>query len=80
MAESSWESTNVGFSTIALVCTILEIAKLATEKLTPFAMLVSCVIKQTLALAMLSLDITAHITQIDYEYAIVGLSLDCGFL
>ncbi|KAK5662573.1 hypothetical protein OQA88_8486 [Cercophora sp. LCS_1] len=78
--EIVWESTNVGFSTLALICTIIEISKMATETLTPFAMLCTHVLKLTLAFAMLSLDITVHIQGVDHNYSIVGLALDCAFL
>jgi len=80
MVEIVWESTNVGFSTVALVCTIWEIAKLATDSLTPFAMVCTHVLKFTVAFAMLGLDITVYLSQTDHAYSIVGLALDCGFL
>ncbi|KAK0725336.1 hypothetical protein B0H67DRAFT_598617 [Lasiosphaeris hirsuta] len=84
MVEIVWEATNVAFSTLALILTILEIAKTATEALTPFAMLCTHVLKLTLAFAMLGLDVTVNVqgtgTGSDKDYAIVGLALDCGFL
>ncbi|KAK0611583.1 hypothetical protein B0T14DRAFT_331928 [Immersiella caudata] len=78
--EIVWESTNVAFSTLALVLTIVEIAKLATESLTPFAMVCTHVLKLTLAFAMLGLDITVYLSRTDHQYSIIGLALDCGFL
>lgn len=78
--RNSWESTNVAFSTLALVCTLTEIAKTAAETLTPFAMVCTHILKLTLALAMLALDIVVHIQGLDHEYSSVGLALDCAFL
>ncbi|KAK0749848.1 hypothetical protein B0T18DRAFT_323155 [Schizothecium vesticola] len=80
MVEIVWESTNVAFSTLALVCTMTEIAKAAAETLTPFAMVCTHILKLTLALAMLALDIVVHIQGLDHEYSSVGLALDCAFL
>ncbi|KAK1831235.1 hypothetical protein QBC39DRAFT_96318 [Podospora conica] len=80
MVEIVWESTNVAFSTLALVCIMTEIAKTAAETLTPFAMVCTHILKLTLALAMLALDIVVHIQGFDHEYSSVGLALDCAFL
>jgi hypothetical protein len=41
LTHPSWEATNVGFNLISLVLTILEIARKATERLTPFTMVAS---------------------------------------
>ena len=76
----SWEATNVGFNLIALILNILEIARKATERLTPFMMVCTHVIKLTLAFAVLALDIVAYLRQMDGPYSTVGLSLDCGLL
>ncbi len=75
-----WESTNVAFSTFALVLTIIEVSRAATERLTPFVMICTHVLKLTLALAMLGLDVTVYIQRTDHNYSIIGLALDCGFL
>lgn len=80
LTPTRWESTNVAFSTLALVCTLIEIAKTAAETLTPFAMVCTHTLKLTLALAMLALDIVVHIQGLDHEYSSVGLALDCAFL
>lgn len=80
LTPTRWESTNVAFSTLALVCTLIEIAKTAAETLTPFAMVCTHILKLTLALAMLALDIVVHIQGLDHEYSSVGLALDCAFL
>lgn len=80
LTPTSWESTNVAFSTLALVCTLTEIAKTAAETLTPFAMVCTHILKLTLAFAMLALDIVVHIQGLDHEYSSVGLALDCAFL
>lgn len=58
----------------------MEISKTATETLTPFAMLCTHIIKLTVALAMLALDVTVYLQRTDQDYSIVGLALDCGFL
>lgn len=76
----SWEATNVGFNLIALLLNILEIARKATERLTPFMMVCTHVIKLTLAFAVLALDIVAYLQRIDGHYSTIGLSLDCGLL
>lgn len=76
----SWEGTNVLFNLVALILTILEIARKATERLTPFFMVCSQVIKLTLALAVLALDIVAYLRRMDGHYSTIGLSLDCGLL
>ncbi|KAK3689822.1 hypothetical protein B0T22DRAFT_180080 [Podospora appendiculata] len=80
MVEVIWESTNVGFSLISLMLTIIEISKAATESLTPFMMLCSHVIKLTLAFAILGLDVTVYLKSLDGQYSIVALALDCGLL
>ncbi|KAH6847365.1 hypothetical protein B0I37DRAFT_445627 [Chaetomium sp. MPI-CAGE-AT-0009] len=80
IVEVVWEATNVGFNLIALLLTILEIARKATERLTPFMMVCSHVIKLTLAFGVLGLDIVAYLQRIDGHYSTIGLSLDCGLL
>ncbi|KAK4463329.1 hypothetical protein QBC42DRAFT_69641 [Cladorrhinum samala] len=80
MVEIIWEATNVGFNLISLVLTLLEIARYATERLTPFLMLSTHIIKLTLSLAVLGLDVVAHLRSMDGFYATIGLSLDCGLL
>jgi len=59
---------------------MLEIARKATERLTPFMMVCTHVIKLTLAFAVLALDIVAYLQRIDGDYSTIGLSLDCGLL
>ncbi|KAK3319839.1 hypothetical protein B0T19DRAFT_273157 [Cercophora scortea] len=76
----SWESTNVGFSVISLMLSIIEISRAATESLTPFTMLCTHVIKLTLAFAILGLDVTVYLKSLDGQYSIVALALDCGLL
>ncbi|EAQ83307.1 hypothetical protein CHGG_09711 [Chaetomium globosum CBS 148.51] len=80
IVEVVWEATNVGFNLIALLLNILEIARKATERLTPFTMVCTHVIKLTLAFAVLALDIVAYLQRIDGHYSTIGLSLDCGLL
>ncbi|KAM7204588.1 hypothetical protein V8F33_001552 [Rhypophila sp. PSN 637] len=80
MVEVVWEATNVGFSTISLVLTIIEISRLATDILTPFLMLCTHIIKLVLSLAILGLDITVYLQRTDRHYSIVALALDCGLL
>lgn len=70
----------VGFSLIALILTIVEIARLAAEVLTPFFMLATHVVKLTLAFASLGLDVVVYLQRSEREYSIVGLALDCGLL
>ncbi|KAL2176692.1 uncharacterized protein P884DRAFT_330387 [Thermothelomyces heterothallicus CBS 202.75] len=77
---TGWEATNVGFNLIALVLNIVEIARMATERLTPFVMVFTQSIKLTLAFAVLALDIVAYLEHMDGHYSTVGLSLDCGLL
>jgi len=76
----SWEVTNVAFSLLALIITILEITKTAGEVLTPFFMLASYAIKLTLAFVNLALDIVVYLQRSDRNYSIVGLAIDCGLL
>ncbi|OIW26564.1 hypothetical protein CONLIGDRAFT_646722 [Coniochaeta ligniaria NRRL 30616] len=78
--ELVWEATNVAFSLLALVLTILEITKTAGEVLTPFSMLASHAIKLTLAFVNLALDIVVYLQRSDRNYSIVGLAIDCGLL
>lgn len=78
--ELVWECTNVGFSLVALVLTIVEIAKYAGDALTPFLMLAMHVVKLTLALANLGLDVVVYLQRSEKEYSIVGLAIDCGLL
>lgn len=59
---------------------MVEIARKATERLTPFLMVCTHVIKLTLAFAVLALDIVAYLERIDGHYSTIGLSLDCGLL
>ncbi|KAK0625324.1 hypothetical protein B0T17DRAFT_590934 [Bombardia bombarda] len=80
MVEVVWEATNVGFSTVSLVLSIIEISKMATESLTPFLMLCTHIIKLTLSFAILGLDITVYLQRTDEHYSIVALALDCGLL
>ncbi|KAL2015820.1 hypothetical protein VTK56DRAFT_4736 [Thermocarpiscus australiensis] len=80
MVEVVWEATNVGFNLISLILTILEIARKATERLTPFFMVCTHVIRLTLSFAVLALDIVAHLHRMDGHYSTIGLSLDCGLL
>ena len=80
LTPRSWEATNVGFNLIALVLNILEIARYATERLTPFTMVCTHIIKLTLAFAVLALDIVAYLQHMDGYYSTIGLSLDCGLL
>ncbi len=80
LTPTSWEATNVGFNLIALVLNILEIARYATERLTPFTMVCTHIIKLTLAFAVLALDIVAYLQHMDGYYSTIGLSLDCGLL
>ncbi|KAK4160114.1 hypothetical protein QBC43DRAFT_347507 [Cladorrhinum sp. PSN259] len=80
MVEVVWEATNVGFNLISMVLTLLEIARHLTERLTPFLLLSSQIIKITLSLAVLGLDVVAHLRSMDGVYATIGLSLDCGLL
>ncbi|KAL2268399.1 hypothetical protein VTJ83DRAFT_3245 [Remersonia thermophila] len=78
--ELVWEASNVACNAIALVLNCLEIARLATERLTPFFMVCTHVIKFTLALAVLSLDITAYTRGIDGIYPSLGMGLDMGLI
>ncbi|KAH8888635.1 hypothetical protein GQ53DRAFT_749032 [Thozetella sp. PMI_491] len=78
--EVVWEATNIGFSVASLILTIVEISKYAAETLTPFFLLSSNVIKITLAVAELALDIIVYQMQTERNYSIVGLALDCGIL
>ncbi|KAK4042979.1 hypothetical protein C8A01DRAFT_32923 [Parachaetomium inaequale] len=78
IVEVVWEATNVGFNLIALVLNIVEIARKATERLTPFTMVFTHVLKLTLAFAVLALDIVAYLQRMDGHYSTIGLSLDCG--
>ncbi|KAK4124613.1 hypothetical protein N657DRAFT_680562 [Parathielavia appendiculata] len=80
IVEVVWEGTNVLFNLVALILTILEVARKATERLTPFFMVCSQVVKLTLALAVLALDIVAYLRRMDGHYSTIGLSLDCGLL
>ncbi|KAK4218437.1 hypothetical protein QBC37DRAFT_200207 [Rhypophila decipiens] len=80
LVEVVWEATNVGFSTISLVLTIIEISRLATDILTPFLMLCTHIIKLVLSLAILGLDVTVYLQRTDRHYSIVALALDCGLL
>ncbi|AEO59919.1 hypothetical protein MYCTH_2065741 [Thermothelomyces thermophilus ATCC 42464] len=80
IVEVVWEATNVGFNLIALILNIVEIARMATERLTPFVMVFTQSIKLTLAFAVLALDIVAYLEHMDGHYSTVGLSLDCGLL
>jgi len=80
VVEVVWEATNVGFNLIALILNILQIARKATERLTPFMMVCTDVIKLTLAVSVLALDIVAFLQKMDGHWSTVGLSLDCGLL
>lgn len=72
--------TNVTFSLLALILTILEITKTAGEVLTPFFMLGTHAIKLTLVFVNLALDIVVYQQRSDKNYSIVGLAIDCGLL
>jgi hypothetical protein len=76
--QSSWEATTVGFSLISLVFSILEITKYISETLTPFFLLCSQVVKLTLFLAVLGLDVTEFIARVDGPYTTIGLAIDCA--
>ena len=80
LTTTRWEATNVGFSTISLILSILEISRMATEVLTPFLMLCTHIIKLVLAFAILGLDVTVYLQRTDKHYSIVALALDCGLL
>lgn len=75
-----WEVTNVAFSLLALILTILEITKLASETLTAFFMLASHMVKLTVALVNLALDVVVYMQRSDRNYSIIGLAIDCGLL
>lgn len=80
LTPTRWEATNVGFSTISLVLSIIEISRMATEVLTPFLMLFTHIIKLVLAFAILGLDVTVYLQRTDKHYSIVALALDCALL
>ncbi|KAG9251206.1 uncharacterized protein F5Z01DRAFT_639604 [Emericellopsis atlantica] len=78
--EVVWESTNVGLSFLASICTMVEIARYLAESLTPWTVLFTHTIKLTCAACLLALDIVAHIKVIDENFSIVGLALDAAFM
>ncbi|KAK4203574.1 hypothetical protein QBC40DRAFT_316291 [Triangularia verruculosa] len=80
LVEVVWEATNVGFNLLSLLLTILELARYLTERLTPFLLVSTNLIKLTLSFAVLGLDIVAHLQKMDGYYSTIGLSLDCGLL
>ncbi|KAK0673602.1 hypothetical protein QBC41DRAFT_333418 [Cercophora samala] len=80
MVEVIWEATNVAFNLLSLLLTILELARYITSRLTPFLLLSTNLLKLTLSLAVLGLDIVAHLRKLDGHYPTIGLSLDCGLL
>ncbi|KAK4131452.1 hypothetical protein BT67DRAFT_387929, partial [Trichocladium antarcticum] len=80
IVEVVWEATNVGFNLAALILNILEIARHATERLTPFLMICTHAIKLALALAVLALDVVAYTRRLDGHYPTIGLALDSGLV
>ncbi|KAK4676040.1 hypothetical protein QC764_508510 [Podospora pseudoanserina] len=80
MVEVVWEATNILFNLLSLLLTILELARFITSRLTPFLLLSTNLVKLVLSLAVLGLDVVAHLRQLDGHYPTIGLSLDCGLL
>lgn len=73
----SWEVTNFAFSVIALVLSIFEMTSLRSGMLTPFFMLCSHLIKLTLFLGILGLDVAAVASRIDGLTPAIGLAFGC---
>ncbi|KAK4653618.1 hypothetical protein QC762_508510 [Podospora pseudocomata] len=80
MVEVVWEATNILFNLLSLLLTIHELARFITSRLTPFLLLSTNLVKLVLSLAVLGLDVVAHLRQLDGHYPTIGLSLDCGLL
>ncbi|KAL1876375.1 hypothetical protein VTK73DRAFT_9444 [Phialemonium thermophilum] len=80
MVELVWECTNVGFSVLSLLLSIVEIVKTSSETLTPFVMLATNAVKMACSSAILGLDIVVYLRRSDEHYSIVGLAIDCGLL
>ncbi|OAA59851.1 hypothetical protein SPI_06049 [Niveomyces insectorum RCEF 264] len=80
LVEFVWECTNVGFSVVSLVLTIMEVAKLFSETLTPFFLLASHIVKMTCAFANLALDIVVYTQRSEGNWSSIGLAIDVGLL
>jgi len=72
-----WESTNIGLGLLCLILTIVELAKLASETLTPWTMLFTHVLKILCSTAILVLDILIYMQRTDGYYSLIGLVIDC---
>lgn len=71
-----WECTNVGLSFLSFVLTVVELAKLGSETLTPWTMLFTHVLKIVCSFAILGLDIVAYAQRADGYYSTIGLVAD----
>ncbi|KAH7322880.1 hypothetical protein B0I35DRAFT_476783 [Stachybotrys elegans] len=78
--ELVWEVTNIGLSSVASICTIVEIFKFFSESLTPWTMLFTQVIKLTCAGAILALDAVIYVQRHDRHYSLLGLGVDAVFI
>jgi hypothetical protein len=77
LTQPRWECTNVGLSLLSLILTIVEVAKLASETLTPWAMFFTHVLKIVCTFAILALDIVIYMQRTDGYYSLAALVLDC---
>ncbi|KAJ9148498.1 hypothetical protein NKR23_g4793 [Pleurostoma richardsiae] len=78
--EVVWECVNIGFSLLSLILTILEIARVTSERLTPMTMLFTHIIKLTCSFAILALDIVVYTARSEGHWSAVGLAIDCGLI
>ena len=70
----------MALSLVSLILTFIEIARVASETLTPFAMVFMHVIKLTSAFAILALDIVVYTQRSEGNWSMVGLVVDSALM
>ncbi|KAI1322330.1 hypothetical protein F5Y16DRAFT_42261 [Xylariaceae sp. FL0255] len=80
VVEFAWEVTNVAFSLLSLIITLVSIARFIAEVLTPLPLLFGSILNLVLSIVTLALDIVIYTERADSNYSLVGLGLDIGLI
>ncbi|KAI0160177.1 hypothetical protein GGR57DRAFT_499590 [Xylariaceae sp. FL1272] len=76
VVELVWEASNIGFSLISLVITLVAVARFIAEVLTPVPLLFGCILNVVLSIVVLALDVVVYTQRSDSNYSLIGLGLD----
>ncbi|KAI0475161.1 hypothetical protein GGR56DRAFT_500375 [Xylariaceae sp. FL0804] len=77
MVEFVWEITNIAFSGICLIVTLVSIASFIAEAMDPLTLLLGSILSLVLSAAVLALDIVVYVQRDDKHYSLIGLGMDC---